>query len=252
MPWVLDLDGVLWLGPQPIAGAAEAVARLRAAGEEVVFATNNAHGRVSDQEAKLEAMGVPAVGSVVTSAQAGASLLEPGERALVVGGPGLVEEVERRGAVRVESGPVDVVVSGLDRTLTYDRIRVAARAIRDGARWVQTNGDVTYPTPTGPEPGAGTIAAAIAAASGTAPVVAGKPERPMADFIRRRLGDDGVVVGDRPDTDGRFAAALGYRFCLALSGITSRADLPLDPEPWLVGDDLASIVTTVLGSGDRI
>lgn len=249
MPWVLDLDGVLWLGAEPIAGAADAVARLRAAGEEVVFATNNAHGRVADQEAKLEAMGVPAVGSVVTSAQAAASLVEPGERVLVVGGPGLTEEVARRGASIADAGPVDVVVSGLDRGLTYDTIRAAARAIRDGARWVQSNGDVTYPTPTGPEPGAGTIAAAIAAASGADPVVAGKPERPMADFIRARLGDDGVVVGDRPDTDGRFAVALGYRFCLALSGITTAADLPVDPEPWWIGDDLASIVAHTLGAG---
>lgn len=248
MPWVLDLDGVLWLGAEPIAGAADAVARLRAAGEEVVFATNNAHGRVADQEAKLEAMGVPAVGSVVTSAQAAASLVEPGERVLVVGGPGLTEEVARRGASIADAGPVDVVVSGLDRGLTYDTIRTAARAIRDGARWVQSNGDVTYPTPTGPEPGAGTIAAAIAAASGADPVVAGKPERPMAEFLRARLGDDGVVVGDRPDTDGRFAVALGYRFCLALSGITTVADLPVDPEPWAIGDDLASIVAHALGS----
>lgn len=254
MPWVLDLDGVLWLGHQPIPGAADAVRQLRAAGEEVVFATNNSHGRVAEQEAKLEAMGVPAVGSVITSAQAGASLVDPGERALVIGGPGLVEEVERRGARLVDrgrlvDGAVDVVVSGLDRTLTYDRIRDAARVIRAGARWVQTNGDVTYPTPTGPEPGAGTIAAAIAAASGTDPVVAGKPERPMADLVRHRLGDDGVVVGDRPDTDGRFALALGYRFCLAMSGITRPEDLPVEPEPWIADDDLAAIVSRVLGAG---
>lgn len=248
MPWVLDLDGVLRLGAEPIPGAADAVARLRSAGEEVVFATNNSFGRVGDQEAELEAMGVPASGCLVTSAQAAASLVDPGERALVVGGPGLIEEVHRRGAVIVDDGPVDVVVSGLDRELTYDRIRLAARTIRDGARWVQTNGDVTYPTPTGPEPGAGTIAAAIAAASGADPVVAGKPEAPMVAFIRRRLGDDGIVVGDRPDTDGHFATALGYRFCLALSGITTEADLPVDPDPWLIGADLASIVTAVLAT----
>ncbi|MDE0803535.1 MAG: HAD hydrolase-like protein [Acidimicrobiales bacterium] len=248
MPWVLDLDGVVRLGTEPVPGAADAVARLRSAGEEVVFATNNSFGRVVDQVAELEAMGVPAAGSLVTSAQAAASLVEPGERALVIGGPGLVEEVRRRGASVVDAGPADVVVSGLDRALTYDRIRLAARTIRDGARWVQTNGDVTYPTPTGPEPGAGTVAAAIAAASGADPVVAGKPEAPMAVFIRQRLGDEGIVVGDRPDTDGRFAAALGYRFCLALSGITTAADLPVDPDPWLVGADLASIVTEVLGA----
>lgn len=249
VPWVLDLDGVLWLGVQPIPGAAAAVAMLRDAGEPVVFATNNASGRVSDQAAKLEAMGVPADGCVFTSAQAGASLVESGERVLVVGGPGLREEVARRGAEIVDDGPADAVVTGLDRELTYDHIRRAAAAIRDGARWIQTNSDVTFPTPTGPEPGAGTIAAAIAAASGEVPVVAGKPHPPMADLIRSHLGPDGIVVGDRPDTDGLFAAALGYRFCLALSGITAASQVPFEPEPWLVGDDLLAIVTHVLGSG---
>ncbi len=238
---------MLWLGAEPIPGSAEAVRRLRAAGETVVFATNNAYARVVDQEAKLESMGVPATGCVVTSAQAAASLIEQGERVYVVGGPGLREEVERRGAVVVENGPCDVVVSGLDRELTYGHLRDAAAAIRGGARWVQTNSDVTFPTPSGPEPGAGTIAAAIAAASGARPVIAGKPEQPMADLIRRELGDDGIVVGDRPDTDGLFAAALGYRFCLALSGITAADQLPLDSEPWRIGPDLAAIVTAVLG-----
>ncbi|WP_436796131.1 HAD-IIA family hydrolase [Actinospongicola halichondriae] len=246
MPWVLDLDGVLWLGAEPIPGSADAVHRLRAAGETVVFATNNAYARVADQEAKLEAMGIPAVGSVVTAAQAGASLLDAGERVLVVGGPGLREEVERRGAVIVTERPYDAVISGLDRELTYAHLRDASTAIRNGARWVQTNGDVTFPTPDGPEPGAGTIAAALAAASGMEPVVAGKPEQPMADLIRARLGDDGYMVGDRPNTDGLFAGALGYRFCLAMSGITTEADLPVDPEPWCVGNDLATIVDLVL------
>ncbi len=248
MPWVLDLDGVLWLGAEPITGAADAVARLRAAGESVVFATNNAAGRVADQEAKLAAMGVPAEGDVVTSAQAGASLVEAGERALVVGGPGLREEVARRGAEIVSEGPCDVVVSGLDRGLTYDTIRHASSAIRSGARWVQTNTDVTFPTPTGPEPGAGTIAAALAAASGREPIVAGKPHRPMADLIRDRIGSDGYLVGDRADTDGLFAETLGYRFCLAMSGITGPEALPVEPVPWTVGADLASIVTAVLAA----
>lgn len=246
MPWVLDLDGVLWLGPEPIPGAADAVARLRAAGETVVFATNNAAGRVSEHEQKLAAMGVPADGAVVTSAQAGAALVEAGERTLVVGGPGLQEEVAARGADVVTEGPCDVVISGLDRGLTYDSIRTASTAIRDGARWIQTNTDVTFPTPTGPEPGAGTIAAALAAASGREPIVAGKPHQPMADLIRDRLGDEGYMVGDRPDTDGLFARRLGYRFCLALSGITRPDELPVEPEPWTTGADLAAIVTTVL------
>jgi 4-nitrophenyl phosphatase len=238
----VDLDGVVRLGERPIPGAAEAVARLRAGGQQVVFATNNAYRRIADQEAALEAMGIPAAGAIVGAAQAGARLLGAGERVLVVGGPGLHEEVAARGCRIVEDGPCDAVISGLDRQLRYDDLRRATLAIRSGARWVLTNPDPTYPTPHGLEPGAGAIGAAIAAATGAEPVIGGKPEGAMVGLLRQRFGDDGVVVGDRVDTDGQFAAALGYRFALVLSGVTTDADLPVDPEPWAVAADLLAVV----------
>lgn len=242
MPWVIDLDGVIRLGEQPIAGAAEAVALLRAAGEDVVFATNNAYRSIRDQEASLEAMGIPAEGAVVGAAQAGASLLRAGERVLVVGGPGLVEEVEARGCTLVDDGPCDAVISGLDREFHYDSLRRAGLAIRDGARWILTNPDQTFPTPHGLEPGAGAIGAAIRAAGGAEPEIGGKPEGAMVGLLRQRLGEEGIVVGDRADTDGLFAVALGYRFALVLSGVTTAGDLPVQPEPWAVADDLLQLV----------
>lgn len=247
MPWVIDLDGVIWLGRQPVPGSADAVARLRAAGESPVFVTNNASARVVEQEAKLAAMGIPAEGAVVTSAVAGARLLEPDDRVFVIGGPGLQEEVRLRGCVTVEDADCDVVISGLDRDLTYEALRIAGTAIRRGARWVLTNPDTTFPTPDGLEPGAGSIGAAIAAAGGVAPIVAGKPEGAMVSLLRDRLGPDGIVAGDRPDTDGRFAAALGYRFGLVLTGVTGDADLPVEPEPSWVAPDLDALVTAVVG-----
>ena len=246
MPWVIDLDGVIRLGGEPIAGAADAVARLRAAGEEVFFVTNNAYARIADQEAGLAQMGIPAEGAVIGAAQAGASLLSPGERVLVVGGPGLHEEVERRGCELVDQGPCDAVISGLDRSFDYETLRRAGLAIRGGARWILTNSDPTYPTAHGLEPGAGSIGAAIRAAGGVEPQIGGKPEGAMVDLVRHRLGTDGIVVGDRPDTDGRFAVALGYRFALVFSGVTSRDELPVDPDPWRTADDLLTLVTDVL------
>jgi glycerol 3-phosphatase-2 len=245
VPWVLDLDGVVWLGGEVVPGAADAVARLRAVGEEVVFVTNNAYARVADQEAKLAGFGIEARGAVVTAAQAGASLLQPGERAFVVGGPGLREEVSGRGCTEVDGPDCDVVISGLDRELTYEKLRIATLAIRGGARWVLTNPDPTFPTPHGLEPGAGSIGAALRAAGGAEPEVGGKPEGAMVGLLRRRLGADGIVVGDRADTDGRFAVALGYRFGLVLSGVTSSADLPVEPEPFAVADDLLALVGAV-------
>ena len=246
MAWVLDLDGVIWLGSQPIAGAARAVLTLRSTGEPIVFVTNNASARVVEQEEKLASMGIAAEGEVVTSAVAGAQLVDPAERAFVIGGPGLQEEVRRRGCTVVDDAACDVVVSGLDRDLTYEAVRIAVRAIRSGARWILTNPDVTFPTPDGLDPGAGAIGAAIAAASGAQPVVAGKPEGSMVELLRNRLGGDGIVVGDRPDTDGLFAAALGYRFGLVLSGVTGAGDLPVDPEPHRVADDLLEMVSMLI------
>src|ERR687891_204526 len=240
--WVLDLDGVVWLAERPIDGAADAVGRLRAAGERVIFATNNSWARLADQEAKLEGMGIPAAGDVVTSAMAAATLVEPGERALVCGGPGVVEAVAGRGAEPVRDGEADAVIVGFHRDFDYERLRVAMTAVRHGARLVATNDDATYPTPDGPIPGGGALAAAVAYASGVTGSVGGQPHRPMAELIRALAGDQGTVVGDRPETDGAFAAALGYRFALVLTGVTSESDLPVEPDPAVVAPSLADLV----------
>lgn len=253
MVWVLDLDGVVWLGDEPIAGSADAVARLRAKGETVLFATNNSSVVVAEQEAKLARCGIAAEGGVLTSAMAGAALVEPGQRVLVCGGPGIVEALEQRGAVPVrDETDVDVLMVGFHRDFDYERLRLAAEAVRRGARFVATNDDATYPTPNGPIPGGGAIAASIAYAVGRQPEIAGKPHRPMADLARARAGEgarDGIgniMVGDRPDTDGAFAHTLGYRFGLVLSGVTAAGDLPVDPAPDLVAADLTTLVTNVL------
>jgi 4-nitrophenyl phosphatase len=246
VPWVLDLDGVVWLGDEPIPGAAAAVERLRAAGERVLFVTNNSAVCLADQEAKLAAHGIPAEGDVVTSAVVAAGLVEPGSTALVCAGPGVVEALEHRGVTPVQDGEADVVVVGLHRHFDYEGLARAARAVRRGARLLATNDDATYPTPDGPIPGGGSILAAVVTASGAVAEVAGKPYAPMADHVRSVLGDEGVAVGDRPDTDGRFARLLRYEWVLVLSGVTGRTDLPVDPTPDQVADDLAAAVDAAL------
>ena len=251
MTWVLDLDGVVWLGDEPIPGAADAVARLRARGERVLFATNNSSAVLGDQEAKLERMGIPADGDVLTSAAAAARLVQPGERALVAGGPGIVEALVARGASPVRDGDADVVVVGFHRDFDYERLRIAVRALQRGARLIATNDDATYPTPGGPIPGGGAIVAAVAYASGMTPVVAGKPHAPMADLVRAIGGERGTMVGDRPETDGAFATRLGYRFALVLTGVTTAADLPVDPPPDVVAPSLAALVEGIATVDDR-
>ncbi|HUF32630.1 MAG TPA: HAD-IIA family hydrolase [Acidimicrobiales bacterium] len=247
MAWVLDLDGVVWLGHQVIPGAPEAVARLRAAGERVVFVTNNSSARVGDKEAELEGHGIPASGDVLTSAMAAAWLLEPGSTALVCAGPGVDEALELRGVTAVREGDADAVVVGFHLDFDYGRLLVAHRAVRRGARLVATNDDPTYPTPHGLIPGGGAIVAAVATACGIPAVVAGKPNPPMAALVDDLVGGGPhTVVGDRDDTDGAFARALGARFALVLSGATTAGEVPTDPAPDLVAPDLATLVAAAL------
>lgn len=247
MGFALDLDGVVWLGDQPIVGAAAAVARLREAGEQVLFCTNSSMQPVTEVEARLARQGIPAEGDVVTSAVAAASLLDVGERVLVCAGKGVWDEVVRRGAVPVRDGPADTVLVGLHLDFDYDRLRVAATAVLQGARLLATNDDPTYPTANGLIPGSGAIVAAVEAATGARATTAGKPHPPMAALVRDRLGGGGTMIGDRAETDGRFAAALGYRFALVLSGVTVSAH-GLEPPPDVVASDLAAVVTSVLQS----
>jgi HAD superfamily hydrolase (TIGR01450 family) len=256
-----DLDGVVWLAHRPIPGSVEALAALRAAGLRVVFVTNNSAPTISDNEAALAAVGIPAAGDVVSSSMAAAHLIAPGERALVVGGPGVAEAVERRGAVAVMNdgvtppGDIDVVLVGLDRHIDYGRLTSAASAVRSGARLIATNTDSTYPTPDGLLPGGGAIVAAVATASGVDPIVAGKPHEPMAALIMEMVSgphaefdpSSVLMVGDRADTDGLFAERLGCRFGLVRSGVTGPGQsLAPGTSPAVDAVDLAALVRLLL------
>jgi 4-nitrophenyl phosphatase len=243
---VLDLDGVVWLGSDPIPGAAEAIAGLRTAGEDVLFVTNASFRPVGDVEAQLSDCGIDGAGRVLTSAVMAVDLVEPGERVLATAGPGVTEELLRRGAVVVTEGDADAVMVGFHLDFTYDRMRAASLAVRNGARLIATNDDATYPTTEGLWPGGGAILASIERATGIDAVVAGKPYPPAVEHVHRRVGTTGIMVGDRPDTDGRFARALGYTFGLVLSGVTTEADLPVEPHPAVVADDLAALVEQTL------
>lgn len=252
-----DLDGVVWLMHEPIEGAVDAVAALRAVGHRVLFVTNNSAARLGEHVAALEAIGIPAVGDVLSSAMAAGLLVEPGERVAVFGGAGVVEAVEGRGAIVVAPeelddptvAPVDAVVVGFHRWFDYEGMRRASTAVRNGARLIGTNDDATYPTPEGPIPGGGSILAAVATAAGVTPVIGGKPHGPAAELVAREIGAESaataVMVGDRPSTDGLFARTLGCRFALVLSGVTTSAD-GIEPVPDIVAADLAGVARILL------
>jgi glycerol 3-phosphatase-2 len=241
---------VLWRGAQPVPGSVEAVASLRAAGWRVVFLTNNANPTIGSYVERLAGMGVSArPEEIVTSAQAAAALLARGlgrgSRVLVCGGPGLEEAVRDRGVVGQH--PAAAVVVGFDRGFDFDRLHRASMAVREGARFVATNVDPTFPDGDGLLPGNGALVAAVATAAGSEPEVAGKPEAPYVDLVRERCGERGLMVGDRPSTDGALADALGWPFALVLSGVagsTGGEPVP-DPPPPYVEQDLATLARTL-------
>jgi HAD superfamily hydrolase (TIGR01450 family) len=253
-----DLDGVIWLAHEPIEGSIAAVASLQEAGIRVLFVTNNSFSTVSEQEAHLLRLGISAVGNVMTSAMSTAAVLKPGQKALVCGGPGIVEALTARGVHCTVShenlgttDSFDAVVVGMYRQFSYDVLNDAQRAVRNGAMLIGANEDPTYPTPQGQLPGGGSILAAISAASGATPLVTGKPHQVMAQMVRDMCVPVGVtemlMIGDRPSTDGKFARNLGCRFALVLSGVTSESDGKIDVQAEdLVGVNLAAVVQELL------
>lgn len=249
MTWLLDLDGVVWLADDVIPGSADAIARLRRSGHRCVFLTNNSSATVDEYLAKLSGVGVPTGREdLITSAQAAATLVEPGERALVCAGPGVEEALREREVEVVRTGRADAVVVGWHRDFDFGRLTAAFDAVHGGARLIGTNDDATYPTPSGPLPGGGSILAAVAYASGATPVVAGKPFAPIAELARQRVPDPELMVGDRPSTDGRFAAELGLPFALVLTGVTSADQAAaIEPQPAHVAADLATLVAQAYG-----
>lgn len=251
MTWtvVCDLDGVLYLADEAVPGAGAALGRLEAAGHGLLFCTNNSSRTRRQAADKISRVtGYPAdIDQIASSSMAAGRLLDGG-RVLVVGGAGIVEAVESAGGEVVRDGPADAVVVGIDFDFTYDTLHSASRAVRDGARFIATNRDETFPTPGGLKPGAGSLVAAIAAAAGVEPEVAGKPEPTMRRLIGEMTGDGQVVmVGDRPGTDLAMAHAEGWMSVLVESGVTPPG-AQVEPTP----DHVIADVTELPGLLERL
>jgi glycerol 3-phosphatase-2 len=242
--FLLDLDGVVYRGREPVPGAADALARLRSSGRSVVFLTNNSARTPAQIVEKLRDVGVEAEpDQVVTSAHALVSLLagrgaedsragRGGDRtAFVIGEDGVREALEAAG-IRVVDGEPDrtgFVVVGWDRGVTYDSLRTASVLVARGATLVATNADPSYPAEEGELwPGAGAILAAVETATGVRAEVAGKPHRPLFRAALERAGargEEAVVIGDRIETDVAGARAAGLDSILVWTGASSPPDL---------------------------
>jgi glycerol 3-phosphatase-2 len=249
---LLDLDGVLYLGSDPVEHAAEAVAEARRQGMRAAFVTNNASRRPAKVAAHLTELGIPAsVDDVVTSAQAAvrhlATQLPTNSLVLVLGTADLADEVSEAGfrVTRDADGAV-AVVQGLDPTTGWRDLAEACVAIRAGALWVAGNADSTYPSLRGPLPGNGAMVQALVTATGQQPVVVGKPEPELhAASVERVDATRPLVVGDRLDTDVLGAVRAGSDSLLVMTGVTDRAQLLSAPEgmrPTYVSHDLRGLL----------
>ena len=232
---VCDLDGVLYRGEEAIVGAGAALIALRQGGISLTFVTNNATKTPSEGAAKIERLtGYPAeAGDVVTSAQAAVHLMgDAAPPTMLFGAAGAREPLEAAGIPIVEDWRrAEAVVTGLDPDLSYESLTHTVMAINAGARFIATNTDVTYPTPEGLWPGAGSLVAAVTAATGVEPEVAGKPHAAMRSLLKEHLdGARVAVVGDRPETDLALGSVEGWTTILVLTGVTGTPD-GVEPTP---------------------
>lgn len=254
---VCDLDGVVYRGPEPVAGAVEA---LSAAVVPVLYATNNASRPPGVVAEHLRELGLECTPEqVATSSEAAAWLLaerlEPGAEVMAVGGPGVHMALSAAGLTPVtpaarrsgEARPV-AVLQGYGAEVTASELSEAAYAVQQGALWVATNTDATLPTDRGVAPGNGSLVAAVARAVGRGPdLVAGKPEAPLYLLCAQRLGlavSSVLAVGDRLDTDIEGAVTAGADSLLVLTGVDDLAAVlaaPRHRRPTWVAPDLASL-----------
>jgi glycerol-1-phosphatase len=252
---ICDLDGVVYRGSDALPGAADALERLLRSGFRVVFVTNNSSRTEAQVADKIEALvgHRPDPDNIVTSARAAVALVPDGRtRCLVVGGDGIREALESADLDVVEdSSEVDCVVVGLYRDFNYEILDRASQAIRDGALFIATNVDPTFPAAEGRiMPGAGSIVAALQSASGASPIVAGKPHKPITDLIRSRGVNRAWVIGDRPDTDIAMARnEPDWTAVLVLTGVTGDDADPGGAD--YVVADLGAAVDLVIAHGDE-
>jgi HAD superfamily hydrolase (TIGR01457 family) len=248
--FLFDLDGVLYRGDEPVAGAAETVETLRALGRRVAFVTNNSARTPEAVAQHLASLGVrAAVEEVQTSGLATADLLAARgvTTAFVVGEEGLRTALSDAGITLKDGDPpeADAVVVGWDRGVDYARLRTASLLVQGGALLIASNRDASFPAADGRAwPGAGAILAAIEVTTGVVAEVVGKPHPPvLRAALARAGGGRPLVVGDRLDTDIAGANGLGWDSMLVLTGVSTRDDLTsADAVPTYVADSLSALV----------
>jgi HAD superfamily hydrolase (TIGR01450 family) len=262
---LIDLDGVVWIGREPVPGSVEALRDLLEAGKRIVFVTNNP-GRLPEAYAeRLRGLGVEVSPEQIVSAGMVVARLAgeaagPGGSAFVIGASALKEMVATTGARLLEgeeAEEADVVVVSGHKAFDYGELKTAKFALDRGAKLVATSHDPTMPFPGGELPGTGAVLAAVEVASGKKATIAGKPERHLFEMAKEALrcsfGSQGdqkeqatwrlAMVGDRISSDIDGGRAAGLETVLVLSGTTSREEAAAaESAPDHVLPDLAALL----------
>jgi NagD protein len=253
--WLMDMDGVLVHEEHPIPGAAEFLARLRERGLPFLVLTNNSIYTRRDLSARLAAGGLEVPEEAIwTSALATADFLQsqrPGGSAFAIGEAGLLTALHAVGYTLSERSP-DYVVLGETRTYSFERITQAIRLVAAGARFIATNPDPTGPTPDGPLPATGSVAALVSRATGVSPYFVGKPNPLMMRSALNAINahsETTAMVGDRMDTDIVSGLEAGMHTVLVLTGSTNREQAEAFPyRPSRIVDSVADLTDDVIGA----
>ena len=247
--WLMDMDGVLVHEEHAIPGAAQFIDRLRELELPFLVLTNNSMYTRRDLSARLSRGGLDVQEDAIwTSALATSRFLEnqrPGGSAFVIGEAGLTTALHSAGYTLSERDP-DYVVLGETRTYSFERIAQAIRLIAAGARFIATNPDATGPTPDGPLPATGSVAALISRATGVEPYFVGKPNPLMMRSALNAIdahSETTAMVGDRMDTDVVSGLEAGMHTVLVLTGSTSRDEAERFPyRPSRIVDSIADLI----------
>jgi HAD superfamily hydrolase (TIGR01450 family) len=250
---LIDLDGVVWIGREPVPGSAETLTALIESGTAVVFVTNNPGRPAATYAERLREAGVPAEEpQIVTAGMVTAALAVEragkGAATFVIGAPAFKDTAAAAGLELLdrEAGTdADAVLVAGHRGFDYEELLTATLALQRGAKLFATSRDPTLPMPGGPWPGTGAILAAVETASGAVAEIGGKPERHLFDLARERIPAGGRVamVGDRISSDIDGGRRSGLATILVLSGASTRAEAEAAPDPPdHVVDDLTALL----------
>jgi phosphoglycolate/pyridoxal phosphate phosphatase family enzyme len=252
--FIIDLDGVVYIGDKPTPGAIETLATLKRIGKTVIFLTNDPRGSSREYSEKLNRMGILASPQdIITSAIAVAHYIEKHyklnhKKAYVVGSQALKEEIEKTGLKLTqgeEAKSADFVIIGGHQGFNYEEMKIATLAVKNGAHFLATGRDPVFPTPEGLVPATGAILASIEYATGKRATIAGKPEVIMFEVAKKYLSSHErvAIIGDRLDTDILGGKRAGITTIFALSGSTDQDILSKsDITPDYVINDLRDLL----------